>query len=125
MISITKIVEFAAAHFLPKYKGKCKDLHGHTYKLEIEVAAPGNGDLLCAGDMIMDFSDLKNIIMEYVDKFCDHKYLNDSMCDNPTAENMVLMMSYYFSEKIKKPLRVIRIRLWETPTSYAEWRAKI
>ncbi len=123
MLTITKLFEFEAAHFLPNHKGKCKEVHGHSYKLEVEVAA-GNGDYcyLDDNDMIMDFGDLKAIVNEYIEEKLDHKFLNDSILKTPTAENMTMIIAAFLNENLPAPFKVMRVRLWETSTSYAEWR---
>ena len=133
-ISVTKIFEFEAAHRLPHHKGKCCNLHGHTYKLEVEVAArvvdfyAFNDPREMGGKvtgMVMDFGDLKKIVKEEVIDKLDHKMLNDlgGICgifeDYPTAENICL----WIESRIKaRGIFPCRIRLWETSTSYAEWK---
>ena len=116
MITITKIFEFAAAHQLPHHKGLCKNIHGHTYILHVEVG----GTIYSAGSsegMIMDFGDLKRIVNEEIINKLDHSYLND-LFENPTAEMMVDWMS----RVLKNKLELYRLRLYETPTSFAEWK---
>lgn len=115
-ISITKMFEFEAAHFLPDYEGACANVHGHSYKLEIEVTGP-----LLQG-MIMDFSVLKEIVkINVIDKY-DHKHLNELFI-RPTAENMVCGIVMNLHRVLKAHhIDLIRVRLYETRTSYAEWR---
>lgn len=109
-MKITKIFTFDSAHRLPWHKGKCFDLHGHTYKLEVTVEGP-----LDKNGIVIDFGDLKKIVKkEILDKY-DHKYLND-FWKNPTAENIVQA----FYDVLRKDLKIARLRLWETPNSYAE-----
>ena len=119
MITITKIFRFEASHSLPKHKGKCKNLHGHSYKLEVTVGSKQ----LNEKDMVMDFGDLKKIVnKEIIDKL-DHQHLNQ-FYDNPTAENMVID----FFNKINDGLFGFNfvfldsIRLWETDTCHADWK---
>lgn len=130
MITITKQFEFAAAHLLPYHKGLCKNLHGHSYKLEITVGKRLK-DLLFedasienfpSKGMVMDFSDLKKIVKEKAIDFLDHKYLN-SVIYNPTAELLVIEIRGLICNEIEKYGRLLRIRLWESSTSYAEWKA--
>ena len=119
MLSVTKIFEFESAHFLLDHPGKCKAMHGHSYKLEVEVGY-GRGDALNENGMIIDFGDLKKIIQPLIDNYLDHKFLNDSLhSDNPTAEKML----FWIVERIElpPPVYLLRVRLWETSTSYAEW----
>ncbi len=119
MISITKKFEFESAHFLPDHPGKCRDLHGHRFQLEIEITGEINQDT----GMITDFAIIKEIIQENViDKF-DHKLLNDIVPVIPTSENLVQMISTYLIHVFEVlGLALIRVRLYETSNSYAEWR---
>ena len=74
---------FEAAHRLPFPRGKCRDLHGHSYELVVSVDRPIGEDGLA-----IDFSDLKGIVRELVIEALDHKLVND-IIENPTAEQMV------------------------------------
>jgi 6-pyruvoyltetrahydropterin/6-carboxytetrahydropterin synthase len=122
MISITRIFKFEAAHCLPNHPGKCKNLHGHSYKLEVEVTSGPEG-LLNSQKMIMDFGDLKSIVNPMIDEFLDHHFLNESLDEEiPTAEVMVTSIANWMVSQLISPLRLIRVRLWETENSYAEWR---
>jgi len=118
-VLIEKSFKFHAAHRLPNHDGKCRALHGHTYRLDIKISGSAKyGERPDAG-MIMDFGELKKLVMEVIlDKF-DHKYLND-FYENPTAEIMVA--DFYRTLVHTLPTSVIleRVRLWETQTSYAE-----
>ena len=117
MLSVTKLFEFEAAHYLPDHLGLCKNLHGHSYKLEVEVSG-----LMNESGMIMDFSDLKKIINDSIIEKYDHILLNNYFY-LPTAETMV---SYFvgivtvFLQSTTVTLE--RIRLWETSSGYCEWR---
>ena len=77
--------EFEAAHKLPNHPGKCRELHGHSYKLEVEVDRPVDE----ASGMAIDFSDLKRLVKERVVRRLDHTYVNETI-DNPTAERMAI-----------------------------------
>lgn len=126
MISICKRFEFDAAHRLPLHKGKCVNLHGHRFILDVEVSGDINEDERSEEyGMIIDFGTLKNIVNEHVISRMDHTFLNDLFV-YPTAEFMVpnivsrlskVIYSLYFGR-----VKLIRVRLYETPTSYAEWR---
>lgn len=110
-MKVGKIFTFDAAHFLPNHPGKCKNLHGHTYKLEVEL----EGEINPETGMVMDFGDVKQAVSGIIEEL-DHHYLNDYY-ENPTAENMALDIK---TRLIGQNLPVSAIRLWETPTSYAE-----
>lgn len=128
-VSVTKIFEFEAAHHLPGYNGACKNLHGHTYKLEITV----RGFVDSKTGMVMDFKKLKVMVKKkIIDKY-DHSDLNNFFL-MPTAENMVREIAVELAKAIDyiQPLKsmpkyskysgveLVRVRLWETSTSYAE-----
>ena len=125
MISVTKIVKFDAAHFLPGYKGKCANMHGHTWVIEIEVARPDNYYDEETG-MVLDFSFFKDALQgNYLEKL-DHKVLNEvPNLQNPTAEVIcewtrnTMINAFGFG---RTGVEVIRVRVWESDSSYAEWR---
>ena len=122
-ISVTKIFKFDAAHFLPEHKGKCADIPGHTYRLEVTVART-DGDVVASGSsagMGLYFGDLKEIVQREIIEKVDHKMLNDVLPFRKTAENMVV----YFYEVLEQQLallgvEVLKLKVWETQTSYAE-----
>lgn len=123
MYTVTKIFEFAYAHYLPGYEGKCKLMHGHTGILEIEVSGPqtiSDRDFAEVYDgMIIDFSDLKKIITDSIISKLDHSLINDILAI-PTAENIVDWIVGKLHPIFLEHLE--RVRLYETPSSYAEWR---
>lgn len=112
---ISKRFEFEAAHHLPHHQGACQRPHGHSYKLQIDVA----GELQMDGpaqDMIMDFGDLKKIVKERIIDLLDHSNLNDRF-DNPTAEKM----GNWIWDQLMIPLPGLHsVRLWETAGSHYE-----
>lgn len=118
MLTVTKIFDFAYAHYLPDYPGKCAKLHGHTGILEVELTKSKDFGSPYP-DMVIDFSELKKVVEVKVLRQFDHKFINDEM-RIPTAENMV----EWIVEKLQEvfPNSLIRVRLYETPDSYAEWR---
>lgn len=123
MIKTTKSFTFDAAHFLPSHKGKCANMHGHTYRLDVTVVRE-HGKLSNHGSdegMVIDFADLKAIVKaEVIDKL-DHKVLNDVLPFRTTAENMVAHIFEVLTDKFQSSgVSVDRIKLWETPDSYAE-----
>uniref|UniRef100_A0A6M3M4T7 Putative 6-Pyruvoyl tetrahydrobiopterin synthase n=1 Tax=viral metagenome TaxID=1070528 RepID=A0A6M3M4T7_9ZZZZ len=121
-ISITKEFEFHAAHHLPEHKGGCKNVHGHSYILKVEL----QGTVCESGSstgMIIDFGDLKQIVNDNVIDKVDHRDLN-MLWRNPTAEVMVESIAYWIAPHLPKEVLLTRVRLWETRTSYAEWRAE-
>jgi 6-pyruvoyltetrahydropterin/6-carboxytetrahydropterin synthase len=123
-ISVTKKFKFDAAHSLPNYDGKCKNLHGHGFQLEIEVSAIPS--VTYKSGMVIDFSLLKKIVDTLIISILDHSYLNDTI-PNPTAENIVywIVNQLYYIEPFSKEAILTKVRLYETEDSYAEWRKTI
>jgi 6-pyruvoyltetrahydropterin/6-carboxytetrahydropterin synthase len=113
--SITKTFTFDAAHSLPRHQGKCRQLHGHTYRLEVTVrgALQERGP---ATGMVMDFADLSEAVRRLVVDPLDHTYLNERFDFAPTAEALAL---WSFETLAEAGLAVVRVRLWETPSSFA------
>ena len=111
-ITCCRQFSFAAAHFLPGYPGKCQNLHGHTWKLEVCL----HGRVLANG-MVIDFSVLKDIVQTYVIAELDHADLNDIL-DNPTAENLIT----WIWDKLHRSVNLYRLRLWESDNSYVEFK---
>jgi 6-pyruvoyltetrahydropterin/6-carboxytetrahydropterin synthase len=115
MLTICRKFHFDAAHHLPYYEGKCHKMHGHRWYVEIELAGP----IHVRGEkegMIFDFHDMKDYVEEVIGPL-DHSILNERVF-NPTAENITL----YIRENLSERLNVIRIRVYESEDSYAEWR---
>ncbi len=94
MYEVRVTADFAAAHFLRDYNGKCENLHGHNYKVYAHV----RGEKLNEGGMLMDFSALKKALRE-VCKNLDHTNLNDMSVfeQNPSAERIA---TYIFDQII-------------------------
>lgn len=109
--SVTRTFTFEAAHQLPWHPGKCRNLHGHSYRLEVTVAGPVGPD-----GIVVDFSDIKAVVERDVLARYDHTYLNDVL-DNPTAE---VVAAEIWKTVEAAQLAVSRIRLWETADSYVE-----
>ena len=130
MLTATKIFTFDSAHFLQGHPGLCKNVHGHTYKLEVTFQKDQNQPVsdMNPPDMVLDFGEIKKVIKKMIiDKF-DHQLINEvpiwrNTHLRPTAENMVEVFAKWIrawdSRKYKNNL--VQLRLWETPTSYATW----
>lgn len=119
-VQVSKEFTFDAAHHLFNYEGKCKSLHGHTYRLQIAVSG-----FLDDRGMAIDFGDLKTIYKEHLEPRLDHRYLNETLpYMNTTAENMVYWIYQEVALHLPKErgLQVESVRLYETPFSYAEFR---
>ncbi|MFH1101078.1 MAG: 6-carboxytetrahydropterin synthase QueD [Methanobacteriota archaeon] len=109
-MKIGKEFYFDAAHHLPHHQGKCKNLHGHTYKLEVVVE-----DKVKKDGMVIDFAVLKTVVQSEVLEKLDHQELN-SVMDNPTAENIVS----WIVERLQDKLPLHSIKLWEGEGKWVE-----
>ena len=119
MLSVTKQFRFAFAHHLPNHPGLCKNLHGHSGKLEVTIYSVGGPDKTTG--MVMDFGVLKKIVNEAVVDVLDHSCLND-VVELPTAENMILWILDRLEWRIPPHIKIKRLRLWEEiDSAYAEW----
>ncbi len=123
-VLVSKEFTFDAAHHLHEYEGKCKNLHGHTYKVVFGISGFADG---CG--LVIDFGDIKEIWKNEIEIFLDHRYLNETLPPmNTTAENMVVWIYEKMAAALKdrsanyNGVRVEFVRLFETPTSYAEAR---
>ncbi len=143
-IRITKQFNFETGHALYGYDGKCRNVHGHSYKLSVTVIGQPITDTTHVKlGMVIDFTDLKKIVKEeIVDKF-DHatvfnkntphielaKELTDRghnviLADyQPTSENMVIAFSKKIAARLPENIKLHSLKLQETETSFAEWFA--
>lgn len=123
VITVTKEFTFDAAHYLPGYDGPCANMHGHTYKLQVTLAKQAN---ILNDGMVFDFVDLKRIVKDWIIDEVDHQLLNTVLDYRPTAENMVadfydrIEAALLMSNNHVEGVCVVKVRLWETPTSFAE-----
>jgi len=109
---IAREFTFDSAHKLDWHKGKCKNLHGHTYKLQVSV----KGNLSEQG-IVIDFEIIDKIVKEKVIDLLDHRLLNE-IIPNPTAENI----SIWIWDKLKDNLKgLCEIKLWETQKSFVTY----
>ena len=106
--------DFEAAHRLPHHRGKCKELHGHSYHLVVTVEQP----VVPETGMAIDFADLKQIVRREVVERLDHTYVNDRI-ENPTAE----VMAVWIWNALRAPLDgLFEIELWETRSCAVVYR---
>ena len=112
---VCKRFKFDAAHLLPGYNGPCSRLHGHTWFLEVEVEGPVDKE-----GFVMDFSELKKLVYDKVLSIVDHSYLNETVIHNPTCENLLVWI-WNRLDGFGPPWVLSRIRLYESPDSYAEF----
>mgnify|MGYP001825767062 FL=1 len=143
-IRITKQFTFETGHALYGYDGKCKNVHGHSYKLSVTVfGKPITDKNHVKFGMVIDFSDLKKIVKEEIVNVFDHATVfnkntphvelarelenrghNVLLVDyQPTSEMMVIDFSKKIKKRLPKHISLHSLKLQETETSYAEWFA--
>jgi 6-pyruvoyltetrahydropterin/6-carboxytetrahydropterin synthase len=113
---------FAAGHALRNYKGKCENVHGHNYRVQVVV----RGETLDATGMLADFVELKRLLRA-ISEPLDHVFLNDIepfRTENPSAENI----ARYICEKMQQglgqpnPVEIAEVKVWETDIQSATYR---
>lgn len=110
---------FAAGHALRNYHGKCENVHGHNYRVQVCLA----GDDVDEDGLLYDFAELKKHLRA-ASEYLDHQFINDlKPFDriNPSAENI----AKFFCEEIRKELKnatISYVRVWETDTAFAVYR---
>ncbi len=106
---VSKVFYFDAAHRVKEHAGKCKNLHGHTYKLVVTLEGK------VASGMVMDFDEVKKIVNPIVERY-DHADLNEYF-DTPTVENIARSI---YDEIRKNTEKVVAVQVWEGRHNYAE-----
>lgn len=136
MTSVTKILRFDAAHILTNHCGLCRNLHGHTYRVDITVAQADNS----TDDMVIDFKELKTIATKLICDRFDHSFIYNrtsageseiaavverhgmrtvALEFRSTAENL----AKYFYDLLKVEIRGLEsVTVWETQDSFAVYR---
>jgi 6-pyruvoyltetrahydropterin/6-carboxytetrahydropterin synthase len=114
------ITDFAAAHNLRNFRGKCENLHGHNWKVEVVV----RGTELDAGGMLVDFGEIKEVTRQLLGEL-DHQYLNDLPFfkeQNPSSENIARYLFEGLSGKINSgSLMVYKVSAWESNNACATY----
>ena len=131
MYSVTKHINFCYGHRLLNYEGNCKHLHGHNAVAEIELCSASLDDR----HMVCDFNDIKLVVREWINRVIDHKMMlhrDDPLLqllrdqgepvfvvdENPTAEHIAYLI---FRHTKHEGFPVVRVTVWETPTSSATY----
>ena len=112
MFELIVDTDFAAAHYLRGYQGRCESLHGHNWKVRVRLQA----DELDKLGMVMDFADVKKLVNETLHEL-DHACLNDLRAfaeANPTTENIAQFIYRELAAKLPSHVRVSRVTAWET-----------
>lgn len=143
-IRVTKKFHFEMAHVLYKYDGLCRNIHGHTYNMEVTLLGDLKEELEHPKDgMVVDFGKLKKLVKEKIVNVYDHSLVvSKSYADKnqqylmnvterlivhdfqPTSENMCVYFAQVLQPELPKNVSLYSIRLYETATSYAEWFAE-
>lgn len=141
IIKITKQFSFEMAHALRNYDGLCRNIHGHSYKMDITLAGqPLHDENSPKNGMVMDFGDLKRLVNEEVISLLDHALVLNAKTDaqlievlkqnyekivtvdfQPTTENLLNFIAGKIQLRLPETVTLACVRLRETDTSYAEW----
>jgi 6-pyruvoyltetrahydropterin/6-carboxytetrahydropterin synthase len=143
-IRITKQFSFETGHALYGYDGKCKNVHGHSYKLSVTVIGQPITDVSNVKyGMVIDFSDLKKIVKEEIVDHFDHATVFNQNTPHlelanelknrghhvilvdyqPTSENMVIDFAHKIMNRLPTSISLHSLKLQETESSFAEWFA--
>jgi 6-pyruvoyltetrahydropterin/6-carboxytetrahydropterin synthase len=120
MYELKIITQFAAAHRLENFYGKCEALHGHNWKVEVLLA----GERLDKAGLLLDFGVVKAKTREVLEEI-DHKYLNELAAfkeQNPSSENLARYLFQRLSATLNRDgAKVRRVNVWESDTSCAAY----
>jgi 6-pyruvoyltetrahydropterin/6-carboxytetrahydropterin synthase len=143
-IRITKQFSFETGHALYGYDGKCKNVHGHSYRLDVTViGTPISDNTNVKFGMVIDFGDLKTIVKDEIVDVFDHATVfnkntphvelakelesrghNVLLVDyQPTSEMMVIDFAKKIKNRLPSNIKLHSLKLQETATSFAEWFA--
>jgi len=123
MFQVSVEETFSSGHALRGYKGKCENVHGHNYRVQVTLAGPQ----LDAVGLLVDFTELKRVLRGII-AVLDHQFLNDLdafRVVNPSAENL----AKYFYDETRRQLTslpagsaITEVTVWETDTASAQFR---
>jgi len=120
MYELKVVTQFAAAHRLENFYGKCESLHGHNWKVEIFIAA----DSLDDAGLVLDFGKIKSQAHQVLDRI-DHTYLNELPAFahvNPSSENLARYLFDELSATLNdNRVRISRVAVWESDTTSAAY----
>src|SRR3984957_1953018 len=125
MFEVSVEQTFAAGHALRNYKGKCENVHGHNFRVQVII----EGERLDDSGLLVDFIDVTNLMRGVIDRL-DHQFLNEITpfdIKNPSAENI----AEYFHQEMANgltetpvPIRIREVKVWETDIQSASYRPK-
>lgn len=116
MFEVTIIKSFSAAHLLAEIGGKCEELHGHNFKVEVTIGA----NQLTHEGILIDFRVVKKWLKVILDEM-DHQHLNELPFfrgQNPSSENIAHYVFLEMKKRVKEAeVRVLRVKVWESESS--------
>lgn len=124
MFEVTVEQTFAAGHALRNYKGKCENVHGHNFRVQVVI----EGEKLDETGLLVDFLDVKEAMRGIIDRL-DHVFLNDIEpfdVKNPSAENIAEYFYQGMTSTLKAsvPVRIREVKIWETDIQSATYRTR-
>jgi 6-pyruvoyltetrahydropterin/6-carboxytetrahydropterin synthase len=144
IIRVTREFTFEMAHVLRNYDGPCRNVHGHSYRLFVTLSGtPVNDEKNPKNGMVIDFTELKDIVMNNIISQFDHSVVISKDFDRdksemaskifgntvivryqPTCENLVADFAGRLKPSLPVGIKLHSLRLYETAKSYAEWFAE-
>lgn len=118
MFEVSVTQSFAAAHALRHYRGKCENLHGHNYRVEVAVRGESVDPLT---GMLVDFVEVKQALRDAIARL-DHTNLNETPpfdVVNPSAENIAYHLCREIQQRLGATAQVYHVRVWETDNCVA------
>ena len=146
MIHITRRIEWDMGHRVPNHKSKCRNPHGHRYRMELTLSGSVNQNVGDSSEgMVLDFGDVKKIMMERIHDVLDHGFMiyeKDHILSSffeanteerfkvikvpfiPTVENISCWCYSRLCPFLPQGIRIYNLRVYETPNSWADYRSK-
>lgn len=119
MYELSIETQFAAAHQLRGYKGKCENMHGHNWRVQVSISSEKLNDI----GIVIDFNDLKKVTNEVISAL-DHSYLNEVFPFteiNPSSENIAKWIFESLKKRLEDSVKVNSITVWESENSSATY----
>ena len=123
MFEVTVDQTFAAGHALRNYKGRCENVHGHNFRVQVKI----EGERLDETGLLVDFIDVKSLMRAIIDRL-DHQFLNEVApfdVKNPSAENIAEYFHHEMTSGLAAtpvPVRISEVTVWETDIQSATYR---
>jgi 6-pyruvoyltetrahydropterin/6-carboxytetrahydropterin synthase len=118
-ITLKKEFTFEAAHMLPNHDGKCRRLHGHSWRMRVVVEGEKTELFGPKAGMLMDYAEISRTVKPIVEDYLDHHYLNDSLrMENPTSEAIAAWLYHLIKQHISL---LVAIEVDETCTSFCRY----